>query len=221
MQDLENIQLRQFKIVRSLNGAHVILVQDSGEGARISSDDLVRVFLSLLTPSIEGGEWFIGSEPTGVSATARNLVIRKNGAYLEWKYDDEPVTQYRTLMPIADLAIKFSDLTAEQRDSLTLHYSDLTPEQIAALQKPATDAASEWAELSTQIKQAESDRNTNEHSRIEAEKSRAKTFSELLDGIVSANRSEFEPRIQYLETHSVQAVPTELYDDEVDISSLM
>lgn len=69
------------------------------------------------------------------------IAVRVTASAVQYKYEGEADGAYRTMFTIDQLRLKFSDLTASQKDELTLHFSDLTADNLAALKQPATDAA--------------------------------------------------------------------------------
>lgn len=80
-------------------------------------------------------------------------LFRKVEGTLQLKYENEPDSAYKSIFDREELKMKFSDLTAEERDLLRLHYSDLTGPEKAELMKPATDAAKAVTDKMAQIEQ--------------------------------------------------------------------
>ena len=60
-------------------------------------------------------------------------LFRKVEGTLQLKYENEPDSAYKSIFDREELKMKFSDLTAEERDLLRLHYSDLTGVEKAEL----------------------------------------------------------------------------------------
>ena len=110
-------------------------------------------------------------------------LFRKVEGTLQLKYENEPDSAYKSIFDREELKMKFSDLTAEERDLLRLHYSDLTGVEKAELQKPATDAAKIITDKMAQIEQTadrkiadlitfEGTAKEQEADRVDAEKKR-------------------------------------------------
>ena len=76
-----------------------------------------------------------------LAANGKTPLFRNDGIYIQYRYAD--TEQWQNIVALDDLTLHFSDLTAEQVNSLKLKFSDLTDAEIALLQKPATDAAKE------------------------------------------------------------------------------
>lgn len=107
--------------------------------------------------------------------------FRYNTAGLEWKYQAEAATEWKTLIPLSDIVFGWEDMTDEAIADL---WSKLPEDVLADFQAPATEAAkevrgdmdaiqSEYATLSGQINAAEQARQTAEGKRASAETARA------------------------------------------------
>lgn len=168
---MTDIQLIEFSTISGFSGAYIILVQNSGEGAKMRPDTFLSLMTASLRPSIDAnGFWKIGSENTGVPAKGKTPELGKNGSVIFWNYEGE--SQERILADLKDYVFKFSDLTPTEIDRLCLHYEQLTPSQIAELQKPATDKAAE-VQIAEDLRViAENERVTAEENRAQAEETR-------------------------------------------------
>ncbi len=99
-------------------------------------------------------------------------IFKTTSVGIEYKYENEPDTAFKLLIPYDVLKLKFTDLTAGQKDELTLHYSDLTQDQIKELQQPAIDAAEEISQLQQVLEEREEGRVAAESIREENEATR-------------------------------------------------
>lgn len=134
------LDIKDFQLVSSADGKdYILLVQNSGMNGKISITLFKRSIAGDITPSIQKGIWYIGAENTGVDAVGKTPELRKGTTGIEWKYTDSQ--DWKTLVSMQDILIRFEDLTPEQVDSLKLKLADLTESDIATLQKPARDIA--------------------------------------------------------------------------------
>jgi hypothetical protein len=85
------------------------------------------------------------------------IVVKVTTTAVQYKYDGEADSAYRTMFTIDQLRLKFTDLTSAQKDELRLHYSDLTVANIAELQQPATAAAAVANQAATGANQAKTE----------------------------------------------------------------
>ena len=90
-----------------------------------------------IKPEIKNGYWWVLGVNTGVLAEGKTPVFRKTSAGLEMKYEGEDDTAYILLIPMADLAFTFDDLTPEQVEDLKLKFTDLTDADKEALRGAA------------------------------------------------------------------------------------
>ena len=176
--ELDDIDISQFDEAGGLSeDDFVVLSTASKTSAKISVSLFRSIVAGKITPSIKNGVWWIGDVNTEVVAAGQTPMFRKADLGIEWKYESEPNTAWRLLVPLSEIAFKFSDLTEEQRESISLKYSDLTEEEIAELQKPANDMIAVLQQTNTSIASAESARVVAEKSRVDAEVERAKAES--------------------------------------------
>ena len=172
---LDDIDISQFDEAGGLSeDDFVVLSTASKTSAKISVSLFRSIVAGKITPSIKNGVWWIGDVNTEVVAAGQTPMFRKADLGIEWKYESEPNTAWRLLVPLSEIAFKFSDLTEEQRESISLKFSDLTEEEIAELQKPANDMIAVLQQTNTSITAAESARVVAEKSRVDEETERAK-----------------------------------------------
>lgn len=75
-------------------------------------------------------------------------VFRTGATGIDWKYQSEPDTAWKSLVSYDVLKLKFSDLTAEQ---IAEFWRQVPADVVALFQKPATDAAAEVRKEMVQI----------------------------------------------------------------------
>lgn len=88
-------------------------------------------------PIIKNGYWWVDGINTGQLAVGKTPVFRKTSAGLEMKYEGEDDAAYVLLIPMADLAFAFDDLSPEQIEKMKLKFSDLTEADKEALRGEA------------------------------------------------------------------------------------
>ena len=104
-------------------------------------------------------------------------VFRKLAGTLQFKYEEEPDSAYRSIFDREELKMKFSDLTLAEKEQLKLHFSDLTDADKEELKKPATEASQEVRDkmdriteeantLQTDLRQLEATVEENEEQRV-------------------------------------------------------
>lgn len=113
-------------------------------------------------------------------------ILRYTLKGIEAKYNREPDSAYKLLIPIKDISLTFDKLTPEQREEMKFHFSDFTQQEIVLLQKPATDAATrsdkvtqiakdtitDMINLSELVYEEENNRKSNEEHRTSIEVNR-------------------------------------------------
>lgn len=113
-------------------------------------------------------------------------ILRYTAKGIESKYNREPDSAYRIIVPIEDIALSFDKLTDQQKEDIKFHFSDFTEQEIALLQQPATDAATQcytiitlvnealgkMNELNDSVGQEETKRNASEQKRLNGEQER-------------------------------------------------
>lgn len=133
----ESKELSQFEEVTSLaNVSSLPGIQQSGATMK-----LVRVALSILK-GVDGKDVELSASQTaiqwryvGESAwktlvelsllkgdkgdAGKKVMLRKGASGIEWKYEDEADSAYKTLVSIDDIKLKFSDLTDDDKAELT------------------------------------------------------------------------------------------------------
>lgn len=175
---LADININQFPLVDGVSqDDYVVLSLQGGSSARLLVGLLQSSLISKVTPSIKDGLWWIGEINTEVIAEGQTPVFRKGDLGIEWKYTNQSDAAWELLVPLSEIAFKFSDLTEEQRDSISLKFSDLTEEEIAELQKPANDMIAVLTQTNNNITNAESARVIAEKARVDAETARTKAES--------------------------------------------
>lgn len=175
---MPNIDINQFEVAQGIEDDDFVVISDSsGESMRLQVALLRAALTYNITPAIKEGVWWIGELNTEVVAEGQTPMFRKGALGIEWKYVYEDNSSWRLLVPLSEISFKFSDLTEEQRESISLKYEDLTPEEIAELQKPANDMIDVLTQTNTNISNAEAERAAAEKSRVEAEKGRVSSES--------------------------------------------
>ena len=163
---MTNIEIRDFLTVSGVGDTdYVVLSLSEGTSGKMAVGVFRSAIASGITPNIREGLWWIGEKNTEVVAEGRTPSFRKTSLGIEWRYTSGPDTAWKLLVPMADIVFKFSDLTAEQRDSITLKYSDLTEAEIKDLQRPATD-------MITTLEETNANASAAEQLRVEAESAR-------------------------------------------------
>jgi hypothetical protein len=188
---LVNIDIADFSTVSGLTvDDYIVLVLDGGAAAKIPVESLNAYLSSKIKPYISGGIWYVGSEPTDVEAWGRTAEFRKGELGVEWKYTNDDDESWRLLVNYTDIALKFQDLTDEQRALLIPHLSDFSDEEIAELQKPATETIEKIEKAVDESTKAESSRVTAEQARVSAESSRASAESSRVKAEASRATAE-------------------------------
>lgn len=168
---MQNLDIRDFPTVSSVDDQdHAVLSMFSGISAKMKLGMFRRLVAEGITPVIgEDGQWYIGTDATGVDAEGLTPEFRRGASGIEFKYTKEGDSTWRTLLVYSDVKMKWEDFTEEQIDSLKLHYEDLTEEDIAELQQPATEAAEQLAKTEKTILESEAARVEAEALRVSAE----------------------------------------------------
>nr|DAP85260.1 MAG TPA: protein of unknown function (DUF5401) [Caudoviricetes sp.] len=106
-------------------------------------------------------------------------ILRYTSQGIEAKYDREPISAFKLIVPIEDIILTYDKLTEEQKNELKIHFSDLTEQEIVLLQQPALEAATQCEAIINLInKELESIKKTNgliieeENTRKESERQR-------------------------------------------------
>lgn len=142
---MTDIDIKDFNTLTGIkDDDYILCVQTSGINGKIKHQILYNIVKQNISPSIQNGEWYIGTTATGINATGKIPIIRKGERGIEWAYQGED--KYTLIASFEDLRVKWEELTEEQRQALKLNFSDLTEEDIAVLQKPATDAIAAYEE---------------------------------------------------------------------------
>lgn len=115
MAEMTNIEIRDFTTVTGVNDDDfVVLSLEEGGSAKMAVGLLRTSVASPVTPSIKEGVWWIGPSNTEVVAEGKTPELRKGALGVEWKYDYEPETAWRLLVPTDELKLRYEDLTEEQ-----------------------------------------------------------------------------------------------------------
>lgn len=137
----------------------LFVVPDSNNnlvGGKMPASVLRAYLTKALNPTINSsGYWVIGSTVTSIKAEGVTPLIRRGTNGIEASTDKGAT--YNTVALWSDLRPDFAGMSAEEKAAFKFNYSDFTAEEIAALQKPATDAA---AEIQNNYATAEANRNT-------------------------------------------------------------
>jgi hypothetical protein len=177
---LPNLDIRDFTSVSGLESTdNILLVLAGGAAGQISVGLFKRSVSKSVKPSIQDGYWWIGDENTEVQAEGTTPEFQKGELGVYWKYTTENDSYWRLLVNYTDIAMKFEDLTDEQRQMLIPHLSDLTEDEIAELQKPANDMIAVLKQTNQDVSQAENARAAAESSRVDAESQRVTEFATL------------------------------------------
>jgi len=171
----------QYEEVNSLQGVTSLPVfQRSG-----STYKLVRVLVSILK-GVDGREIHVQKTDTHIQwrwtdGMWDNLValtdikgdsgeipmFRTNSSGIEWKYQSETDSQWKSLVNYDVLKLKFSDLTTEQ---IQAFYNNMPDSAVTLLQQPATEAATTLGEYQSQV--------TSELTQLSTNTLEAKTAAE-------------------------------------------
>lgn len=123
----------------------------NGTDAGITVANLKKQVAQDIKPEIRNGYWWVNGVNTGVVAQAQIPVFRYTDWGLEYKFQGQDDTAYQKLIPIADLAFTYDDLTPEQQSLLVgpqgpkgetgaaFTYEMFSPEQLATLKGPRGD----------------------------------------------------------------------------------
>lgn len=191
---------------------YVLLVTKDGSNGKISIDLVKKLFNVTLAPDIKDGYWWMNGTNTGVQAVGRTPEFRKGETAIEFKYEDEPDSNWRTFLLYTSLTLRYQDLTEEEKEHLKLHYADLTETEIEELQKPARDMIGILAQTNDEVTAAEESRKTAEQSRVDRENERIgqektrqqneesrKQRFDTLESDMRKNDSNRETRMQTME----------------------
>ena len=113
-------------------------------------------------------------------------ILRYTTEGIEAKYNREPDSAYKLLVPTKDISLSYDKLTEKQKNEIKFHFSDFTEQEIALLQKPAIDAAAQCETvinlvnnalnnieaLNNLISDEETKRDTSEQDRLSSETER-------------------------------------------------
>ena len=125
--------------------------------------------------SYDGGKTYaviLDNNGMKVSARGDKVMLRLAETGIEYRYESEPDTKYRLLVPIDNLLVNFDNLTDAQIEKLKLHFSDLTESDIKELQRPAEETIARLEQIEQTILGEETERQNAESSRNQAELSR-------------------------------------------------
>lgn len=208
---MQNIDISDFGTVQTLRDEdYVVISLSEGVSAKASVYLLKALFTATISPSIRDGVWYVGEKNTEVNAEGLTPQFRKGANGIEYKYSNEGNTAWRPLVPLADLAFRFEDLTQEQRNELALTFDKLTEEEIAQLQQPALDMIAELERVNAEVTEAENARVEaetarddaeavrqenegvrimQERARVEAETNRATDYAKLRKDVVEATEN--------------------------------
>ncbi|WP_347171893.1 hypothetical protein [Parabacteroides distasonis] len=113
-------------------------------------------------------------------------ILRYTTEGIEAKYNREPDSAYKLLVPTKDISLSYDKLTEEQKNEIKFHFSDFTEQEIVLLQKPAIDAAAQCETIISLVNNAlsniealnnlisdkEAKRDTSEQDRLSSETER-------------------------------------------------
>jgi hypothetical protein len=153
--------IKEFTSYASLSDNDFLLASKTdlgGSDASIKVGVLKAQIASDVKPTVVNGYWHVNGVNTGVQAKGKTPVFRKSEQGIEMKYEGEGDSAYFLLIPMADLIVKFNDLTDDQKASIKgetgLSAYELWArlpenegksyhEYIGFNRQPATDAATE------------------------------------------------------------------------------
>ena len=166
-QGMNDIDIKDFTPVSGVGGNdNILLVLSSGVNGRISVALFKAAVSDSLKPSIRDGVWWVGDIGTGVVAEGKTPEFRKTETGIEYKYIPDPDTTWRLLVDIADIKLRFEDLTEDEVRMLIPHLKDFTPEEIAELQRPAAEMIAKLEDTDRTVSSNEQTRISNENARI-------------------------------------------------------
>ena len=113
-------------------------------------------------------------------------ILRYTTEGIEAKYNREPDSAYKLLVPTKDISLSYDKLTEEQKNEIKFHFSDFTEQEIVLLKKPAIDAAAQCETIISLVNNAlsniealnnlisdkEAKRDTSEQDRLSSETER-------------------------------------------------
>ena len=173
---MNDIDIKDFTPVSGVGGNdNILLVLSSGVNGRISVALFKAAVSDSLKPSIRDGVWWVGDIGTGVVAEGKTPEFRKTETGIEYKYIPDPDTTWRLLVDIADIKLRFEDLTEDEVRMLIPHLKDFTPEEIAELQRPAAEMIAKLEDTDRTVSSNEQTRISNENARIGNENDRRTT----------------------------------------------
>lgn len=176
---MENLDISNFRSVSSVSDAdNILLALSNGANGKMTVALFKTVFGKGIAPSIKNGKWWIGEINTNVDAEGKTPEFRKTESGIEFKYIPDPDTTWRLLVDIADIKLKFEDLTYEEKRSLIPHLKDFTEEEIAELQRPAKEMIGQLEETDKTVKANEAKRTESENERISNESGRKRQENE-------------------------------------------
>ena len=110
-QKMPNIDISEFTVSAGLSGNdYVVVSTEGGMAARVSVSLFERLLVRTSAPYIEDGKWKIGETDTGVMAEGKTPEFRRGELGVEYKYSGEDDTQWKLLIGIDELVMKFEDL---------------------------------------------------------------------------------------------------------------
>ncbi|MDR3140179.1 MAG: hypothetical protein LBU37_00365, partial [Tannerellaceae bacterium] len=110
--------IKDFTTYASLSDNDFLLASKTdlgGSDASIKVGVLKEQIASDIKPTVVNGYWHVNGVNTGVQAKGKTPVLRRTGQGIEMKYEGEEDSAYFLLIPMADLIVKFNDLTEEQK----------------------------------------------------------------------------------------------------------
>ncbi|MDR1160707.1 MAG: hypothetical protein LBK45_00055, partial [Tannerellaceae bacterium] len=210
--------IKDFTTYASLSDNDFLLASKTdlgGSDASVKVGVLKSQIASDVKPTVVNGYWHVNGVNTGVQAKGKTPVFRRTEQGIEMKYEGETDSAYFLLIPMADLIVKFNDLTDEQKAAIKGETGLSAYELWAALpenagksyheyigfnRQPATDAATEAqqtmtgiSEVATQLisettsaKDAANTAAGSVNSAIENANTAAQEISLLIDPLIEA-----------------------------------
>lgn len=113
--------IKEFTKYPSLSDDDILLgskLATGGTDAAITVANLKKQIIQDVAPQIKEGYWWVNGINTGVVAQGQIPVFRYTDWGLEYKLQGQDDVAYQKLIPIADLAFTYDDLTPEQQAEL-------------------------------------------------------------------------------------------------------
>lgn len=144
---MQNIDIRQFETVQTLNDAdYIVLSLGGGSSAKIMAGLMKNLLSAHIRPNVKDGYWYVGATNTNVVATGRTPEMRKGALGIEYKYTDEDDSAWRLLVPYSDIKLQFDALSEAQKAEVYEGVSAQIKDEVIEDVNKATESANTAAQ---------------------------------------------------------------------------